>query len=97
MLICESINMLRLPACCTPRAIRWARHLRAGRGAERHRVHEAAECSAITTLIELLCNFVGGYAFSPLDAALPARALLRHSNHSGSGLHGRWLQVQQPS
>lgn len=45
----------------------------------------------------LLCIFVSGYAFSPLDAALPARALLPHLNHGGSGLDGRWLRVQQPS
>jgi len=63
---------------------------------ESRRTYEAAARSA-TTIAELLCIFVDGYAFSPLDAALPARALLRHSNHSGSGLEGRWLQVQQPS
>lgn len=50
-----------------------------------------------TGMAAVLCIFAGGYAFSPLDEALPARALLRLPNHSGSGLAGRWLRVQQPS
>jgi len=50
-----------------------------------------------TTIGELLCIFAGGYAFSPLDAALPARALLRLRTTAAAARPERSLQVQQPS